>query len=274
MRITDTFSGCRLVCVSHGDGGVVVGGGRTAGTALAPGSLDIPGSLGCSGVGGAATRVRGAAGGCGMGQSRNSSPIVPQREQNSSMGVRQSPRKCPGTPHLQHKDSGRGSHPLLVLHSVADFLGRVFDIGSVRGWSLGPGGVVGCIAAAGGGSPGLFVGTPGWGVPGGGCSIGMTGRGTDGWAVGLGSGLSTPARAASISSTTVQEVVHGVDSVWRRRYLRIDECSRAVGLGVSLWRGRGGPADVFPGLNGTHLVKSGGGGSVTAHWSGVWRSDN
>jgi hypothetical protein len=51
MRITDKFSGCRLVCVSHGDGGVVVGGGRTAGTALAPGSLDIPGSLGCSGVG-------------------------------------------------------------------------------------------------------------------------------------------------------------------------------------------------------------------------------
>jgi hypothetical protein len=50
-----------------------------------------------------------------------------------------------------------------------------------------------------------------------------------------------------------------VDSVGRRRYLRIDECSRAVGLGVSLWRGRGRPADVFPGLNGTHLVKSGGG---------------
>jgi hypothetical protein len=59
--------------------------------------------------GGPAARGRGAAGGFGQGQSRDISPIVPHREQKSTTGARQSPREWPGTPHLQHKDSGRGS---------------------------------------------------------------------------------------------------------------------------------------------------------------------
>jgi hypothetical protein len=59
--------------------------------------------------GGPAARGRGAAGGRGQGHSRDISPIVPQREQKRTEGARQSARECPGTPHLQHRDSGRGS---------------------------------------------------------------------------------------------------------------------------------------------------------------------
>jgi hypothetical protein len=59
--------------------------------------------------GGSAARGRGAAGGRGQEHFRDSSPIVLQREQKRTEGARESPRECLGTPHLQHRDSGRGS---------------------------------------------------------------------------------------------------------------------------------------------------------------------
>jgi hypothetical protein len=162
--------------------------------------------------GGPAARGRGAAGGFGQGQSRDISPIVPHREQKSATGARQSPREWPGTPHLQHKDSGRGS--------------RVAWGSSLE-------------------------------LP-----VGGAGRGADGWAAGLGSGLSIPARATSTSSTTV----HSKSSGWSMVWAELDDggtCGQ-TGVVVSCAVGAvgegGGPADVFPGLGGAHLVRSGGSG--------------
>jgi hypothetical protein len=66
--------GCRLAGVNDGDGGVVAGGGRTAGTALAPESPDVPGSSGCPGMGGPAARGRGWPGVAGRGSLGTSAP--------------------------------------------------------------------------------------------------------------------------------------------------------------------------------------------------------
>jgi hypothetical protein len=59
-----------------------------------PGLPGVPGTPVHSGVG------------RGQGHSRDSSLIVPQREQKRIEGARLSLREWPGTPHLQHKDSG------------------------------------------------------------------------------------------------------------------------------------------------------------------------
>jgi hypothetical protein len=61
--------------------------------------------------------------------------------------------------------------------------------------------------------PGAFRGGFRAGVFLGGLS-GRCGRGTDGWAAGLGSGLSTPARATSTSSTTVHSKSSRWSMVW------------------------------------------------------------
>jgi hypothetical protein len=102
--------------------------------------------------------------------------------------------------------------------------------------------------------------------------VGGAGRGADGWAAGLGSGLSIPARATSTSSTTV----HSKSSGWSMVWAELDDggtCGQ-TGVVVSCAVGAvgegGGPADVFPGLGGAHLVRSGGvWGAVTAYQSGA-----
>jgi hypothetical protein len=186
--------------------------------------------------GGPAARGRGAAGSRGQGQSRDISPIVPQREQKSTTGARQSPREWPGTPHLQHKDSGRGSrvawgprpYGLSSTHSsysTPSLRACLWRFGPVLEWGLGrcPRLCCGCWPWF----PGAFRG--GFGVPNGGCPVGVAGRETDGWAAGLGSGLSTLARATSTSSTTV----HSKSSRWSMVWTELGdggtcgyECSR------------------------------------------------
>jgi hypothetical protein len=97
--------------------------------------------------------------------------------------------------------------------------------------------------------------------------VGGAGRGADGWAAGLGSGLSIPARATSTSSTTV----HSKSSGWSMVWAELDgggTCGQ-TGVVVSCAVGAvgegGGPADVFPGLGGAHLVGSGGSGGGGGH---------
>jgi hypothetical protein len=162
----------------------------------------------------------------GGGQSRDISPIVPQREQKSTTGARQSPREWPGTPHLQHKDSGRGSrvswgprpYGLSSTHSSYSTPSQTSSGKSLAIWA-GAGVRAGAVSSA---VLRLLVvvpwgfswGLPGWGVPDGGCPVGVAGRGTDGWAAGLVSGLSIPARATSTSSTTVHSKSSRWSMVW------------------------------------------------------------
>jgi hypothetical protein len=187
--------------------------------------------------GGPAARGRGAAGSREQGQSRDISPIVPQREQKSTTGAR------PGTgdAHLQHKDSGRGSrvawgprpYGLSSTHSSYSTPSQTSSGMSLAIWA-GTGVRAGAVSSA---VLWLLVvvpwgfswGLPGWGVPNGGCPVGVAGRETDGWAAGLGSGLSTLARATSTSSTTV----HSKSSRWSMVWTELGdggtcgyECSR------------------------------------------------
>jgi hypothetical protein len=160
---------------------------------------------------GPAARGRGAAGGRGQGHSRDISPIVPQREQKRTEGARQSPRECPGTPHLQHRDSGRGSRvrrgcPPFIHLAPPRRSGLRPRCRSGRGLELGPG----------------RSRWPGrWnflGLPRGGLWVGLAlarvvslrRAGGAGGAGGLGSGLPAEARAVSTSSTTV----HSRSSSW------------------------------------------------------------
>jgi hypothetical protein len=161
--------------------------------------------------GGPAARGRGAAGGFGQGQSRDISPIVPHREQKSTTGARQSPREWPGTPHLQHKDSGRGSrvawgprpYGLSSTHSSYSTPSQTSSGMSGAGVRAGAvsSTVVWLLAVV---SWGSSLGLP----------VGGAGRGADGWAAGRGSGLSTPARVTSTSSTTVHSKSSRWSMVW------------------------------------------------------------
>jgi hypothetical protein len=139
-----------------------------------------------------------AAGGRGQGQSRDISPIVPQREQKITTGARQSTREWPGTPHLQHKDSGRGSrvawgprpYGLSSTHSSYSTPSQTSSGMSLAIWA-GTGVRAGAVSSAvlwllAVVPWGFSWGLPGWGVPGGGCPVGVAGRGTDGWAAGWG----------------------------------------------------------------------------------------
>jgi hypothetical protein len=166
--------GCRLAGVNDGNGGVVAGGGRTAGTALAPESPDVPGSSGCSGMGG-----RRLAGGGGRGSRAGAvSEHQPHRSTARAEEHHGGPAVSAGVagdaaPPAQGLGLGKSCclgaasiwvvfHPLLVLHPVADVFGHVLgDMG--RCWSSGWSGVIGCVAAAGRGSLGLLVGASGLG---------------------------------------------------------------------------------------------------------------
>jgi hypothetical protein len=172
--------------------------------------------------GGPAARGRGAAGGRGQGQSRDISPIVPQREQKSTTGARQSPREWPGTPHLQHKDSGRGSrvawgprpYGLSSTHSSYSTPPQTSSGMSLAIWA-GAGVRAGAVSSAvlrllAVVPWGFSWGLPGWGVPDGGCPVGVAGRGTDGWAAGLVSG-EDDVHLVHHRPLQVQQVVHGVD---------------------------------------------------------------
>jgi hypothetical protein len=166
--------------------------------------------------GGPAARGRGAAGGRGQGQSRDISPIVPQREQKSTTGARQSPREWPGTPHLQHKDSGRGSrvawgprpYGLSSTHSSYSTPSQTSSGMSLAIWA-GAGVRAGAVSSTVVWLLAVVSWGSSWGLP-----VGVAGRGADGWAAGRGSGLSTPARATSTSSTTVHSKSSRWSMVW------------------------------------------------------------
>jgi hypothetical protein len=140
---------------------------------------------------GAGDSREGGGRGSRAGQSRDSSPIVPQHEQKNTMRARQSPSEWPGTPHLQHKDSGRrsraawGPRPcgLSSTHSSCSTPSQTSSGVSLA--SIWSGAVVWAWAVSSAALRLLAV------VP----------RGSS-WGL-LGSVLSTPARATSISSTTV-----------------------------------------------------------------------
>jgi hypothetical protein len=94
-----------VVGLNGGGGNVGGGGGRTVGTALAPGLSGVPGTPGCSGRGGRRLVGGERPGVGGTGTLWTAAPLS-RNEQKRTERARQSPRECPVTPHLQHRDSG------------------------------------------------------------------------------------------------------------------------------------------------------------------------
>jgi hypothetical protein len=88
--------GRQLAGGNDGDGGVVAGGGRTAGTVLAPGSLNVPEGSGCPGMGGRRLAGGGRPGVSGKGSLGTSAPLFHIASKRAPQG--------PGSRH----GSGRG----------------------------------------------------------------------------------------------------------------------------------------------------------------------
>jgi hypothetical protein len=128
--------GRQLAGANDGDGGVVAGGGRTAGTVLAPGSLNVPEGSGCPGMGGRRLAGGGRPGVSGKGSLGTSAPLFHIASKRAPQG--------PGS----HHGSGRGRR----TSNTRTRAGEVVLPGAPR-WSFRLAGLVG----------GRTAGLPGWG---------------------------------------------------------------------------------------------------------------
>jgi hypothetical protein len=128
--------GRQLAGANDGDGGVVAGGGRTAGTVLAPGSLNVPEGSGCPGMGGRRLAGGGRPGVSGKGSLGTSAPLFHIASKRAPQG--------PGSRH----GSGRGRR----TSNTRTRAGEVVLPGAPR-WSFRLAGLVG----------GRTAGLPGWG---------------------------------------------------------------------------------------------------------------